>query len=42
MKDFLTISCDEWRVVADAYPKQMAVIVDMMIEAEADLCDDMR
>ena len=42
MKDFLHISCDEWRAVADAYPEQMAVIVDMMIEAEADLCDDMK
>jgi hypothetical protein len=40
--DFLSISCDEWRELSDAYPVEMEVIMEMMIEAEADLCGDMR
>jgi len=40
--DFLVISCEEWRELSEAYPVEMEVIMDMMIEAEADLCSEMR
>ncbi len=40
--DFMHISCEEWRRLADAYPREMEVIVEMMIEAEADLCTEAR
>ena len=38
--NFLSISCEEWRELSDAYPREMEVIMEMMIEAEADLCID--
>ncbi len=40
--NFLNISCEEWRELSEAYPVEMEVIMDMMIEAEADLCGEMR
>ena len=40
--NFLTISCEEWRELSDAYPREMEVIMEMMIEAEADLCGDLK
>ena len=40
--DFLSVSCDEWRELSDAFPVEMEVITEMMIEADADLCSDAR
>jgi len=40
--DFLSISCEEWRELSDAYPQEMEVIIDMMIEAEADICSEVQ
>jgi len=38
--DFMHISCEEWRELSEAYPVEMEIISEMMIEAEADLCSD--
>jgi hypothetical protein len=35
---FLSITCEQWRELSEAYPYEMEIIMDMMIEAEADLC----
>lgn len=40
MNEMLQISCAELRELADANPVEIEVIVEMMIEAEADLCND--
>jgi hypothetical protein len=39
--NFLSISCQEWRELSEAYPIEMEVITEMMIEAEADLCNEL-
>ncbi|MEL0584377.1 MAG: hypothetical protein AAES65_05790 [Candidatus Thiodiazotropha sp. (ex. Lucinoma kazani)] len=41
MNDMLQISCSELRELADSNPDEIEVIVEMMIEAEAELCTDM-
>ncbi len=38
--DFMHISCEQWRELSEAYPIEMEVITEMMIEAEADLCGE--
>ena len=38
---FMSISCEEWRDLSDAYPVEMETIMEMLIEAEADLCTDL-
>lgn len=38
---FMSISCEEWRTLADSFPTEMEVIMEMLIEAEADLCRDL-
>ena len=38
--DFLSISCEEWRELSDAFPLEMEVITEMLIEAEADICGE--
>lgn len=40
MNEMLQISCAELREMADANPDELEVIVEMMIEAEAELCTD--
>ncbi|MES9939594.1 MAG: hypothetical protein ABW105_15990 [Candidatus Thiodiazotropha sp. 6PLUC1] len=40
MNEMLQISCDELRAMAESYPDEIEIIVEMMIEAEADLCQD--
>ena len=40
--DFLSLSCDEWRDLSDAYPAEMEVITEMLIDAEAEICGDLR
>jgi hypothetical protein len=41
MKEMLQISCAELRELADSSPEELEVIVEMMIEAEAELCSDL-
>ena len=42
MNESMQISCEELREMADLNPEEVEVIVEMMIEAEAeaDLCSD--
>lgn len=40
MNEMLEISCTELRELADISPEEIEVIVEMMIEAEEDLCSD--
>lgn len=40
MNEMLQISCAELLKLADANPDELEVIVEMMIEAEAELCTD--
>ena len=37
MNDMLAVNCDEWREIAESYPEEMEVIIEMMIEAGEDL-----
>ena len=41
MNDMLQISCADLREMADISPDELEVIVEMMIEAEAELCADL-
>lgn len=38
--EILEIKCAEWRALADENPNEMEVVMDMMIEAEVELCSD--
>ena len=42
MNEIMQISCEELREMADLNPDEVEVIVEMMIdaEAEADICSD--
>ena len=37
MNNMLVVNCEEWRVIAETYPEEMEVIIEMMIEAGEDL-----
>jgi hypothetical protein len=37
---FLQVTCEEWRTLSESYPAEMEVILEMMIEAEAELCGE--
>lgn len=41
MEEMLQISCTELREMADSNPEELEVIVEMMIEAEEELCADL-
>ena len=34
----LSISCAEWRELVEDFPAEMEVIMDMLIEAEVEIC----
>jgi hypothetical protein len=36
----LAMNCDELRELATDFPTEVGVIVEMLIEAEADLCEE--
>ena len=38
--EMLKLDCAEWREVADESPSEMEVVIEMMQEAEEDLCYD--
>lgn len=40
MSEALTISCVELREIAEANPDEIEVIVEMMIEADEELCQE--
>jgi hypothetical protein len=40
MNEMLQISCTELRELANISPDELEVIVEMMIEAEEELCND--
>ena len=40
MTEPLLIECSEWRAEVEIHPREMEVIMEMLIEAEADICRD--
>lgn len=36
----LQLNCDEWRDEAEQYPAEMEVVMEMMIDAEEEICLD--
>jgi hypothetical protein len=40
MNEMLQITCSDLRDMADTNPDEIEIIVEMMIEAEAELCGD--
>jgi hypothetical protein len=38
MSDALIVTCEELRELADNYPEEIEVIVEMLIESSEDLC----
>ena len=38
MNDMLAVNCDEWREIAESNPEEMEVIIEMMIEADEQIC----
>ena len=38
MNNMLAVNCDEWREIAEPYPEEMEVIIEMMIEADEQIC----
>ena len=38
MNDALTVNCAEWLEIAEVYPAEMEVVMDMMIQAEWEFC----
>jgi hypothetical protein len=39
-EEVLKLDCAEWREVAGENPSEMEVVIEMMIEAEEELCVD--
>lgn len=39
-EDTLKLDCAEWRAVAGENPSEMEVVIEMMIDAEEELCVD--
>lgn len=38
MNDGLKVDCAEWREIAEIFPTEMEVIMEMMIESEFEIC----
>lgn len=38
MNNMLAVNCEEWREIAESYPEEMEVIIEMMIEADEQIC----
>ncbi len=36
----MMVDCTELRALAEEYPEEMAVIVEMMIDAEEEICEE--
>ena len=39
MNDFMQIDCEQWRELSDLFPAEMEVIMEMLIEADEELCE---
>jgi hypothetical protein len=40
MSDELIFTCEELRELADAFPDEIEIIIEMLIESEAELCQE--
>ena len=40
MSDSLIFTCEELRDLADTFPAEIEIIVEMLIESEAELCQE--
>ncbi|MGV6858066.1 MAG: hypothetical protein ACWA5X_03745 [bacterium] len=40
MSQVLELNCEEWRNVAEQYPEEMGVVVEMIIDAEEEICTE--
>ena len=40
MSDKLTFTCEELRELADAFPDQIEIIIEMLIESDAEICEE--
>ena len=38
MSDYLTVTCSEWLEIAEMYPAEMAVLMEMVLDAELEFC----
>ena len=38
MSNVLELNCADWREVAEQHPEEMAVVVEMMIDADEEIC----
>ncbi|MES9965917.1 MAG: hypothetical protein ABW082_09705 [Sedimenticola sp.] len=38
-EDALKVDCAEWREVVEIFPSEMEVIMEMMIEADWEICN---
>ncbi|MEN8179432.1 MAG: hypothetical protein ABFS39_12570 [Pseudomonadota bacterium] len=38
MSDSLLFTCEELREIAEIHPTELEIIIEMMIEADADVC----
>ena len=38
MNSVLAVNCDEWREISESTPEEMEVIIEMMIEADEQIC----
>lgn len=38
MSEMLAVNCEEWRAIAESNPEEMEVIIEMMIEADQQIC----
>ncbi len=41
MKDPLALSCDDLRDLAETHLQELEVIIEMMIDADVELCQDL-
>ncbi|EGV50702.1 hypothetical protein Ga0074115_1282 [endosymbiont of Ridgeia piscesae] len=40
MKDMLSLTCEEFREISETNPNEVEIIVEMLIEAEVELCKE--
>jgi len=40
MSDTLIFTCEELRELADAFPEQIEIIIEMLIESDAEVCQE--
>lgn len=38
MSNYLVIPCNEWLAIAEQYPAEMEVVMEMMIDADLEFC----